>query len=545
MHSWIGPSAWLAVASAWLPPATQPAPPPPEPIRARGVIDRDTRWSGRVLVTDDLHIEHATVTVDAGTVVEFARVGTADHPTLTVGGPASPGEVRLLSTPERPVVFRTREGTPAGRLILHVGGGARRAEAGGEVAWRHARFEGLGFCLLDAAGRRKLRRFEPAVQFVLSRPADRLSIEDCEMVDSSRIQVRAPASAKVSVRQCRFSSPRERMSLEVANAGGVAGGIPVEIGGNRAAGAIVVRGLPATIDANLVVGLDASIILEKDESPDSRIRGNYVHNTTTSDDGRYGLKCENPAARIDRNVIRGGTTGVLGGSRHMSANVILGAPGLTSPTVRLARTHALVAGLPVGAVFEDNLLIGPAHSLLVAHSAAAAHPALAGRAPMVIRHNLFDGVGGCNRAIQTDWQAGGQHGVEVAGNLFLRVPTLVAETSRAACSLRLADWNAVAPLAHRPWHQVHIDGLRVGEEGWGGRDVTRDTLAGLGLSSPPAQPPAPPDDDLLSGRLTIESFRAGLFEAYAPLADSPLLGAGRPAGGASRPPIGPRPGAGR
>jgi hypothetical protein len=55
-----------------------------EVARVRGVIDKNTTWSGRVLLTDDVAIQGAAVSVEPGTIVEFAGEVRGRGPILSV-----------------------------------------------------------------------------------------------------------------------------------------------------------------------------------------------------------------------------------------------------------------------------------------------------------------------------------------------------------------------------------------------------------------------------------------------------------------------------
>ncbi len=525
---------------------------PPTVVRLRGLIDRDQRWSGTVLITDDLTIQDATVTVAAGTVVEFAVKTPGHFPTLTVGtAEQAGGDLRVEGAAERPVVFRTRPDTNPGRLVVNVRSrpAPRRLGAGGvigepsppqpnEAVWAHVRFEGLGGAGGrsggGAAGERPIggRRAAaaPAVLFHAVGGPHTLSLVGCTFTDCGRLTIRAGDGAAVAVVGNRFVDPRERVAVEVF---GRAGERPVEqlqLTRNIAPAALHVRGAPSRILDNLLIGRDAAIVIEEDDSARTRIAGNCVHNTTPDDDGRYALNCGNPDAAIEGNLLRGGTACVWSGSRRMSGNVLIGAGGLASRYVKNARTHQLVQSLPDGAVFEGNLLLGPAYSLVAAQPAVSARAAGDG-AGIVLRHNVFDGLDATNRAVHVG--TAGRPGVPVAveANLFLRLPVLVYDESRGSAPPVRLEGNAAAPPPQTtgPAAEAGSQPSRVGAD-----PAAPDGGQTAGLAVPAADPgalrlegelPAAVadfDEELLSGRSSVEAVCRRLRSLYRPRPDSPL-----------------------
>lgn len=512
------------------------------PVRhLRGVIDVDQTWSGLIVVTDDLVIQDATVTIEAGTTVEFACKSSGRHPTLTVGAvDRSGGHLELLGTAQKPITFRTRPDTNPGRLVINVrrrGVPTQRTEshpldltraeyAPRDVVWQHVRFENLGHLRTRRKGARSARLAEPAVFFNVIGAAHTLGVVSCILVDTTRLRVRAADGARISLLSNRVERPKERVGIEVSGHEGAAPAGPIAISQNRLAAAIHLHSASAAMTGNILIGPDAAIVIEHDASSETRLIGNYVHNTTTEDEGRYCLKCDNPDALIRDNVFRGGTTCVWNGSRRMSGNVLIAAPRLTGQVVKNARTHELIHALPRGAVFERNLLLGPAYTLMIPHPLPSQNPRKDAPGPTHIRHNLFDGFSNSNRAIGLNPAGREALTVIVSNNVFLRIPTLVCDEAGTGTTLTYADHNAVAPLATRAFERVRIEGITPGDPGWGANDVNRHDVALLHLAAPLRGRVPDYDADLQARQIGVNQIRQQLFNAYRPLPDSPLVGAG-------------------
>jgi hypothetical protein len=525
--------------------------PPPSIQRVRGVIDHDQTWSGQVLLTGDVTIDGATVTVAAGTTIEFAEGFPNVHPTLTIGAPVHRGgRLDLQSTAERPITIRTHEGTNAGRIIVYVRGERPSitapnvpaeipGKAGSALNWRHVRFEDLGYVVPSAAVKGRFNRVEPALKVHILESDTTLEVSNCVFEKTGSLRIDAGAKARIMVMSNQFTAPKDRVAIDLsvdalANDTGTA-----QISANRATAAIRIRAPAAQISRNLLIGVDACVIAEDGPAGNLRITDNYIHNTTRDDDGRYGLNCERPDALIDGNIIRGGTTCVLSGSRRFSNNVLIAQPVLASRVVRHAQTHQLVAALPAGAIFEQNLLIGPAYSMLIPQmmpAPSAASP----NAPTLIRNNTFDGLDESTRAIHVNPVDRAAATIRIENNLFLRISALVYDETRSGRTVLYADYNAAAPVPRRAFDQTIVAGLKEGQEGWAGHDLRFKNIGEMRLTAIP-QHPADFDADLQSGRLTIAAIREKLFAAYRPLPDSPLIGAGRADSGeasATRPSIG-------
>ena len=510
--------------------------------RLRGIIDKDETWSGHILITDNLEILGATVTVLPATVIEFAYTRKGNHPVLTVGSEhRERGTLILAGTAGEPIIFRTRPDTTAGRIVVYVRNrvvaaptsdpAANRppvaAQRPMEIAWQHVRFEDLGFPLAPDRPGTRLRRSESAILFRFVGSSHTLRISDCRFDNTTRLSIDADDRCNIKIEGNRFREPKERASIEILGSRINEAPGSIEVSANRLAGAISLDGAPGTIRNNILIGPNASIVVRGDDSAETTVSGNYVHNTTTQDDGRYCFNSENPNADIRANVFRGGTTCVLTGSRRMTGNVLIGKAHLSSPYVRQSKTHQLVAALPPGAIFQHNLLLGPAHSLLIPEPFRTRPGASPSTPPSEIRNNVFDGLGVSNRAIHLNPPTHGPVKIAVANNLFLRLPSLVFDESRTSTTVIYADHNAYAPPAPRAFEQVEIGGLQPGQPGWQSADVRRQEVKQLALNQTLLEKIPDFDADIASGKLSIAEVRQRLFAAYAPKPESPLIGAGK------------------
>ncbi|HVP13656.1 MAG TPA: hypothetical protein VMV94_20950 [Phycisphaerae bacterium] len=554
-----GPAPWSPSAFAQPQPSSDQPPPAAETQRLRGIIDKDQTWSGTIIITDDLTIQDATVTVSPGTTIEFAQAGPEHPPTLTVGSAASAtGELKVLGTAQQPVTFRTHEGTNAGRVIINVRSrlipsspqalgskpAAQPAVVPNEVTWRYVRFENLGHLQTKpGGGGTKTQVAEPAIAFNATGGAHTLQISECSFAKCCRLEVRAAEGAKVSITGNRFGDEKERVAIEVIAGEGDKGTGSLVVSGNTASAAINVDGA-ADIIENILVGVNAAIVLRNSGAAEAKICGNYVHNLAQEDDGRYCLNCEDPGALIDGNVLRGGTTCVLNGSKRVSGNVFIAALHLTSKYVKSAHTHQLVGALPPGATFERNLLLGPAYSMLVPQPAALAKDTPPAKGPTIIRHNLFDGFSDSNRAVHLNTAGRSSAPVAILNNVFLRVTTLVYDEGKTENTLTYEDYNAIAPEQARRFDQVQIAGIKMGSAGWGAKDIQLPDIGSMQLSAVFKEPPGDFDDEISARKVSISELRRRLFAAYRPLVSSPLVRAGRGDSGSEeasgpRPTIGP------
>jgi hypothetical protein len=516
--------------------------------RLRGIIDKDQTWTGHILITDDLTIQLATVTVAPGTVIEFAAADPGRNPCLTVGTPTSPGTIEWKATPDQPIVVRSRADARPGCIVVYVTG--RRTETAApadpgadndarsrepvrflpdDVAWRHVRFERMGYSRAGPGGRDAPAQItHPAVLVQLRRAAHTFGLSHCTFRDCTRVQFEVADGATVNVLDTTFDATQERVALELIGDPTI-GDDAAHVARNRADAAIHFSAIMATLLENVLIGPFAAVVVQDQPEPRTRIAGNFIHNTTTDDDGRYALSCENPDAVIEDNIIRGGSNCVLVGSRRMHGNVFIGAPRLKSPYVKSARTHQLVQALLPGATFERNILIGPAYTLLVPHPPMGEDAAPAANEPTRIRHNVFDGMERTSRAIQLSPIGRSALTVSIDHNLFLRGSVLACSESQSEDRKTLVHWdyNAICPPTDRAFERLTVADKNRGDPGFGKCDLTIETLAALGLAAPPMADVPDVDDELQSGRVTIAQVRKRFFDAYRPLPHSPLVRAGR------------------
>lgn len=508
--------------------------------RVRGIIQADETWSGTVIVTDDLTIDGATVTILPGTIVEFADRRDGHGSTLAVGGwnERFRGNLEILSKRDRPVVFRTAAGSQPGRLVVNVRSETTSApfhaedphkkppppkKTPGHVVWEHVRFEGLGDVESKEVMNQQVTVARPSVTFKVAGGPHTLSLAHCTFDRSTRMRVSAADGSRVSVLDNLFTNPSERIALEIA---GILGQPPPEVASvsrNRFSCAIELASIPVQLTDNILIGSDVAVAVQATKKMDVRIAGNYVHNTCKHDDGRYALNCEYADAVIEDNIIRGGSTCVLNGSRAMRGNVFIGAPRLESKILRTSMSHRLVAALPQGSLFERNLLLGPAHSLI------APQPGLLSRnrndetavdkQATILRNNLLDGFGSSSRGIHLEPSGRRGKPIQIDGNVFLRMNSMVLVEDDGNGMAMEFGANAAAPPPTRV-----ID--RAGSKGADDKTsltVLEKDVASLYLVGIPPERVPDFDADIQSGKLTADTLRKQLFESYRPREGSPLI----------------------
>lgn len=531
----------------------------PSALRVNGIIDQNQTWSGLVLLTGDVEIAGATITIEPGTIIEFARATTTRTPVLIVGSARTTGgELKIKATAGAPVIFRAKPDETPGRIVVNIrnrivpGRMAADPSQGiipptiepNDVTWRHVRFVGLGNARERGGETMRTTVHEAALTFNVTGGPHMFRIANCEFEGCTRVSVRGGDAAKLSIESNRFSAGKDRIALEVQ--GNLSGDAAEYIfaKANTADAAFSFGGAATTASDNILIGEYVCLVVDQDAASPTRIVGNYIHNTAVKDDGRYCLDCRVPSASIERNVIRGATTCVMNGSHLMRENVFIGTL-LRSDAVKNARTHFFVHSLPPGAVFEWNLLLGPAYSMLAPQAGPSKAAAPPQPRPTIVRHNLFDGFDEARRVIHLNPLGGGGGKVAIYNNVFLRATTLVYDEARTLDSLIYLDHNAAAPKSSKAYDSVAVGAIEQGKLGFGGADVVVENPAQLRLRDLPRRVPQDVDDAILGGKMRVESWRTSLFAVYAPLAGSPLVNAGyqiraSQAQQSTQPTIGPR-----
>lgn len=448
--------------------------PPPDALRVRGILDRDTLWSGHVLITDDTSVLGATLTIAAGTFIEFAAApNRARGPTLTIGSQTGlPGWLTITSTHDRPIVIRTREGRPNGAMVIHARSLDQRRRAAGtdensfglEIA--HFAFECLG-----SADR-------PAVELILNDPDKSVEVYDCTFDQCGRFRVVTIGPALVDFSHNRMTRPAGAVALEFDRTTRYIAAATqrpmlaqsdessLTIHENHIAGVIRCVGVPIEIRDNVLIGASAGVLLEGDSGGRAVLQNNYVHRTSQQvSDGGSCLDCRDPSANILNNVFRGGSVVVARGSRFMSNNVMIAAMEMTTEQGRRVPARSLVDHLPAGATFEYNLLMGEADTMLRIGQPAVApygddrtdRPGDAG--VTIIRNNTFDGGPMGSRGVVLSEAAV----CEVYDNVFSSTFPAVVDETLGAAKIRVLDFNARDATAERAYRKVRLpDGATPG-----------------------------------------------------------------------------------
>ncbi len=481
-------------------------------MRVSGPITEDATWRGMVFITGDVQIASGTVTVEAGSTIEFVAGSTDSNPLLAVGTADKGGRLLLKGTKEAPVTLRSRSGMKPGCVRVFV-------QAGQGVEWANVLIDGLGYrtnVKLDdrLTGNRKpgeQNSVVPAVSITAETGKTQVRLESVSFRRCARLSLRVGAETVGGVKACAFEDGMERVDVEISS---LVGGI-YTILGSRFSGVLDVTGCGVHAEGNIFTGPRAALAVNSATTPASRIIENYIHNSTTADDGSYCLKCADGAAEIRDNVFRGGTYVVLDGSRSMTGNVLVSGGRLSSRVSKAAKTHYVVADLPGGAKFERNVLIGPAYALLATQAAGTGETAPgAAREQMTIRQNVFDGLGDTSQAIRLNVGARERLEASIIENTFLRLPTLVMDEAKMDGTIAAIDRNIIAPKPARPWEGVMIAGKQLGPTDFGTGDRVFASVSELGVAGLPSGLPEDWDAALLAGRTSIEQIREKVRTAY-------------------------------
>lgn len=486
--------AAVRVAALWL--GAAGAARADEALRVSGVIDQDATWRGQVFITASTQIVGASVSVAPGCTIEFAGAESDPHPVLAVGAPEKGGRLLLLGSREAPIRISSRRGTKPGSIRVFV-------PIRDTLDWHDVHFEYLGYRAAEATGggrsvgRNAAPFHVPAVQIEADAGRCDVRMEALAFARCTRVTVKVGAATGGALRRCRFEEGGERLDLELLGAGRGA----YAVIDNRFGGAVEASGVGLHFAGNRMIGPRVAVAIQSESDPPARLSGNFVHNTTTADDGSYCLKSRDPRAVIEDNVLQGGTYVVLEGSRQMSGNVLVAAGRLASNVRKSGKTHYLVGDLPDDAVFENNVLLGPAY----------AHVAISGHRRVTIRRNVFDGMGDVAQAIRLNVMAREALAARIVENTFLRTAMIVLDEARVPGSLAELDRNLIAPRPTQPTDGVSSPG---GAGGLGPADRVLDDLAELGLTDLPAALPSDWDNAVTDRGRTVAEIRAQLRAAY-------------------------------
>lgn len=541
---------------------------PPEDVRRlRGIIDKDETWSGMILITDNLSIVGATVRVAPGTVIEFAGGNPNRHPVLTVGAEPVPnkldpgggvdstgaaGRLELSGASDRPIIVRTQAGSGAGRIVVTVRNVLTPARLeGGKIAqgapatpepdrldWRHVRFERLG----NSERRREMSRdvefWQPGVQILIRKGGQEVILEHCEFRESAHLLVQTDDACDVLIRACRFGKAPDPSSVKLQTLNENIAARSIQFVENFAAGMLTLGAGPCQVSHNRFIGESAGVAVRPESTGEISVVSNYAHCTDTSDKGRYVLTVERPDAVVRDNVLIGGAYVVYQGARDMKGNVLVAASQLSNEKGGKARTRRLVASLPEGSTFENNLLIGsalahvgPQRSLRQAWSSTA-DAAMGNESPIptIIRNNLFDGLDGQTRVLQLGLPRSDGGSVEFFDNVVMRCGPMIADSNLKSDGMAFADYNAIVGGPKDLLQRAVVAGRRSGEEGWSQNDRRFDAASAAGFATLP-EAPLDFDEAINSNTMNVPDARRRFFEAYRVREGSPLIGAGRPMNG--------------
>ncbi len=487
--------------------------------RVRGIIDHDERWTGRVLITDETTILGATVTIEAGAIVEFAVADQARRPVLNVEPRDDrAGRLEFEATADLPATIRTRDGALPGWIVVRVARSAPGERLPG-LAWRHVRFIGLG-------GVRDFDLKTPAIRIDCDGETGGVRLTDCIFEDCGPVEIDAGADANVLFADNRTHQTREGFALRMAGGDSPPGndrpgaGRRIEIRGNRLDAAVNVAAGPAEIRGNLMIGKRVGLYVDRGLVREVRITGNFVRNTSPPMAASTCLDIGSGAI-VEGNILRGGQACVANGPRVMRGNVIIGgadAVGLPAPG---RQTRELVGALPSGAIFERNILIGPATTMMLPQPRADRGDG----GPVRIVHNVFDGGRSNERALVFEDSRASDVQIIIENNLFLRTPRLLVDLGARSRLVR-AGSNAAAPTPQRLFEDLRPRGRSEAD------DPARRPLAlicpvdELRLTKPDGPDIDGIERELIAGKITVAAAIERIRAAYAPLPGSPLIGAG-------------------
>jgi len=474
-------AAWLLLAIAAGAQGQTP------PTQVGGRIERDTIWRGQVSVIEDLIISHATLHVEPGTVVTFAPTGVAPARIILHGTRGKPTRLELAGTEQSPIVVTTAADHPRGSIVVPMASDRPWKESDsmaiphGGLTASYTTFERLGDRRISTGPKPQPR---PAIHLQLVNPTNRLELSTCRFRSCGPLLVNFVSDeCQATVNDCTFEDSLDDMAIELYGSGR---GAKV-LRGNRADAAFRVLLGTAQLADNLLIGPQACLLVTAPADSGVAIRGNYVHNTTDQDTGQFCLRCTDPEAVIEDNVLAGATWVVQSGSKKMTGNVLVGQAGLFSQKLGITTTtHQLISTLPEGAEVTDNVLLGPTYAHL-ATSRGCRNP--------VICRNIFDGGGVSGRGVHLNALASEKVQAHIENNVFVGfkraviydeagLPESVAschgnvfadserlfELAGDACHPEDATQRTRQLLGYPPLSEIHWEGFEADLVG-GNRDV--------------------------------------------------------------------------
>lgn len=476
------------------------------------VIHQDQAWSGQITITRTVRIIGATVRVEAGSTIRFASASGGPAAIELVGedltsARSRPASLRLEGTADKPVTVETPSSQPPGRITASP-------RAGASIVAHHTVFRRLG-------QPRSAHRAEPALSLALNSERNDLWLADCRFEDCGPVHAEfIGTGATADIRRCTFERTVGPASLELIGTGT---GIRV-VCDNVADAAFHVECGQLLLADNVLIGPSAAIDASSPTAENVTIRQNYVHCTTTRDEGRYATHAAGLDIRLVDNVLIGGTYVIERAPRSVIGNILIGVAGLEpsftgtglqiTDATRETTTHYLLTNLAPDAEVSDNLFLGPAYAA-VALDRASTRP--------YIHHNLFDGWNQARRAIDFNplrlsapseaLQA------RVTHNVFTRYSASpIVDSTRRKGTLSVCESNLLtAPIdrdddvpADMPEDSSSIRAVGGFEELKLNRAASTQTTLEL-------------DERVRRREITVERLRQMWISAYTPAPDSPML----------------------
>lgn len=548
--------------------------------RIRGILDRDDTWRGHILLTGDTRIEDCTITVEPGTTIEFACPDCDEPPVLSIGYDPDdpvrglPSRLVMAGTAEKPITVRSHPASTPGQVVWRTFESPESVEEAVDVPpqqWRHVHFERLagdakasGGGVPEQAGgastgplkSRPGRAVESAlILYVFTDQSNgAVSLADCTFDECGRVDVFFFREGDVRFERCRFLRPASPKSVCIDGSlwsiDRAIFGIPrtsgtVHVTGGLVQGLVHAGRCTLRLDGAVIEGPRAGVDLSREARGNSAVRECLIYNRAPPDAARFALSSAAEDVAVERNIVIGGSHCVYDGTRRMADNVFLSAAALDPGAP--AADVPLVAALPPGAVFENNLLVGPARALLAAQPPVGS---TAARGESIqVRHNTFDGLVRTPRGIHANAPGAPAVRLAVENNLFLRVAEpLLDEAPEQPNAIRLTH-NAWAPSRGRPFHrrEARAGGAvqkgdagraqgRMGEDN--GENLAFAKLEDLRLGELPSRCLVMDLDAVRAGTLSVDTLRRRLMAAYRPSTHSPLRTTGHAADGKPCEPIG-------